>query len=553
MDCSKVRGSSLCSSHQKFKSKAKSRVDDLQEIFTDLQLARKENRLGDVTLLEEQVLQMLREWKAELHEASPATSLLGESLSSSELSSDMKRLLQLHEEDDDASSDHKPQLAVPHLHQNCVTGDDTDFLVDNLHTPEQTFERVRRFVNGGKRSSLNGYRQQGSDEILEKLDEERQTVYAQAQEEVEANMEIPTDIPSQASGELPANMECLQTSEQSHEHVQETNFTHQTDQLIPSSSGGLEVSEDLDITQLDFHEDFIPSLQGTLTIDNDDDLTPMFYGPQPAICPPPAAFLGPKCALWDCPRPAQGTEWCQDYCCNYHGTLALKEGAPGMHPVLRPGGIELKDGPLFAALTAKTQDKAVGIPQCEGAATSKSPWNAHELFDICVLEGESVREWLFFDKPRRAFESGNRKQRSLPDYNGRGWHESRKQIMKDFGGLKRSYYMDPQPSTLFEWHLYEYEINDCDACALYRLELKAASSKKNVKGKPGSDLMVDLQHQIGKLSAEVPGETKRPNVGRPKTVKKNCNNNFPASHQVSSIALQGGYFVEGSNGSFSTH
>lgn len=98
-----------------------------------------------------------------------------------------------------------------------------------------------------------------------------------------------------------------------------------------------------------------------------------------------------------------------------------------------------------------------------------------------MLEGESIREWLFFDKPRRAFESGTRKQRSLPDYTGRGWHESRKQIMKEFGGLKRSYYMDPQPLTVFEWHLYEYEINDCDAFALYRLEFKVADAKKSAK------------------------------------------------------------------------
>uniref|UniRef100_A0A0A0L207 Uncharacterized protein n=1 Tax=Cucumis sativus TaxID=3659 RepID=A0A0A0L207_CUCSA len=40
--------------------------------------------------------------------------------------------------------------------------------------------------------------------------------------------------------------------------------------------------------------------------------------------------------------------------------------------------------------------------------------------------------------------SDNRKQRSLPDYNGRGWHESRKLVM-EFGGQKKSY-MDPQAS-----------------------------------------------------------------------------------------------------------
>ncbi|KAL6984801.1 Transcription factor voz1 [Sarracenia purpurea var. burkii] len=95
-----------------------------------------------------------------------------------------------------------------------------------------------------------------------------------------------------------------------------------------------------------------------------------------------------------------------------------------------------------------------------------SPWNALELFDLTVLEGETIREWLFFDKPRRTFESGNRKQRSLSDYNGRGWYESRKQVMIEYGGLKRSYYMDPQPRKDFEWHLYEYEINKCDASRL---------------------------------------------------------------------------------------
>lgn len=129
-----------------------------------------------------------------------------------------------------------------------------------------------------------------------------------------------------------------------------------------------------------------------------------------------------------------------------------------------------------------------------------------ELFDLTILEGETIREWLFFDKPRRAFESGNRKQRSLPDYNGRGWHESRKQVMNEFGGLKRSYYMDPQPMENFEWHLYEYEINKYDACALYRLEVKRVDGKKSPKGKPANDSVADLQKQLGRLSAEFPND-----------------------------------------------
>ena len=94
----------------------------------------------------------------------------------------------------------------------------------------------------------------------------------------------------------------------------------------------------------------------------------------------PSAFLGPKCALWDCPRPANGLDWYQDYCSAFHASLAISEGVIAKTPVVRPGGIELKDGPLFSALSAKSQHKLVGIPECEGAATSKSPWNAHGIF-----------------------------------------------------------------------------------------------------------------------------------------------------------------------------
>lgn len=58
-----------------FKDKAKNRVDDLQGMFINLQSARKESRTYDAGVLEEQVHQMLREWKAELNEPSPASSL----------------------------------------------------------------------------------------------------------------------------------------------------------------------------------------------------------------------------------------------------------------------------------------------------------------------------------------------------------------------------------------------------------------------------------------------------------------------------------------------
>ena len=59
--------------------------------------------------------------------------------------------------------------------------------------------------------------------------------------------------------------------------------------------------------------------------------------------------------------------------------------------------------------------------------------------------------------------------------------------MKEIGGMNRSYYMDPQPSNQFEWHLYEYEMNNCDSCALYWLELKQVDSKKNTKAKVMGD------------------------------------------------------------------
>lgn len=112
---------------------------------------------------------------------------------------------------------------------------------------------------------------------------------------------------------------------------------------------------------------------------------PHVSGYLPSICPPPSAFLGPKCALWDCPRPAQGgLDLCQNYCSSFHHALALNEGPPGTGPVLRPGGIGLKDGLLFAALSAKAQGKDVGIPECEGAATAKSPWNAPGKLTVVV-------------------------------------------------------------------------------------------------------------------------------------------------------------------------
>lgn len=278
-------------------------------------------------------------------------------------------------------------------------------------------------------------------------------------------------------------------------------------------------SDQLDYLHFDFHQD---DEHGHYGETNNDKQIGHDFGANilPLVNPPPSAFLGPKCALWDCQRPAQRSEWCLDYCSTMHADLALSEGGPGMNPVLRPGGIGLKDDRLLSSLIAKMQGKNVGIPECHGAAIEKSPWNASKLFDLSLLEGENIREWLFFDKPRRAFESGNRKQRSLSDYSGRGWHESRKQLMKELGGHKRSYYMDPQPPGSFEWHLFEYEVTSSGSCALYKLELKLVSIKKSPKGKGMNDSVVDLQKQMRRLTADVSPDTKHPVKGGMKTDQK---------------------------------
>lgn len=422
-------------SHQQMVDNAKNRLNFLQEQFTDLQAARKEGRAGDVAVLEEQVYQNLREWKAELCTPSPASSLLG-SLGS--FSDDINRLLQLYEEEDDATSPLKesavlkPEIDDQSLNPSSLPVIPEDYFV--THEPQE--------------QSFQGF-----------------------------------------------------------------------DLCKVSTSANADINYQLDYHPFDLQQDFdhghLLDANGTEDYVKDANSNML-----PNISPPPSAFMGPKCALWDCTRPAQGSDWFQDYCSSFHATLALNEDPPGTTPILRPGGISLKDNLLLDAVRAKAQGKNVGIPQCEGAATMKSPWNATELFDLSLLEGEIIREWLFFDKPRRAFESGNRKQRSLPDYSGRGWHESRKQVMKEFAGQKRSYYMDPQPSGKYEWHLFEYEIYGCDAFALYRLELKLANQKKSPKAKVPKDSLADLQKKMGRLTAEVPGDDKPPGKGKTKANKK---------------------------------
>jgi len=63
------------SRHQQFRARAMTRVDDLQEVFSGLQSARKDSRPADAAVLEAQLQQMLREWRSELSAPSPASSL----------------------------------------------------------------------------------------------------------------------------------------------------------------------------------------------------------------------------------------------------------------------------------------------------------------------------------------------------------------------------------------------------------------------------------------------------------------------------------------------
>lgn len=439
-------------SHQLLKDKAKNRVDDLQLMINQLQVARQQSRDVDVSILEAQVDLVLREWKAELNEPTPVSSLHEGSLGS--FPSELGRLLREFEEADDATS----ALAEP-----IVFGADSHTFTAG-HSAD--FKEVFHFNDPAHQFHVQDLQQDTASYLQQPLDN---------------NME-----PSDLHNSINYNLE---------------NMTH------------------LDYLQFDNELYVCPSNMEHHGVNALSDIS----GVRQNILPPPSAFLGPKCALWDCARPVQDGEQGKDYCSAFHAELAKKEGPPGMAPILRPGGIDLKDGPLLSALRAKMQAKNVGIPVCEGAATARSPWNAPELFDISFIEGETMREWLFFDKPRRAFERGNRKQRSLPDYHGRGWHESRKQVLKDFGGWKRSYYMDPQPVNDYEWHMFEYEIENCCSLALYRLELKkAVDGKKSPKGKVATDSLADLQNRMGRLTAESPSpvEIKHAGKGKAKGVQK---------------------------------
>ncbi|KAE8700526.1 Transcription factor VOZ1 [Hibiscus syriacus] len=388
----------------------------------------------------EQVHQMLREWKAELNEPSLASSLQ-QGGSPGSFSSDICRLLQLCEEEDDATS----VLAAPKPEtndQNLQVGDTAAFQEVNMSI---------KLICPSEGMGFLMFEAFGFILIVDKATTISLQFFSSCVEQDFITLN-------------------LRQHQRGFPLVDHCNDSPSGICAMPMNS--LEGATQLEHHQMDLHQDFehfYTGYNGTGFAGEDAMLhTTPSYLPSVCLPVPPSAFLGPKCALWDCPRPAQGLDWCQDYCSSFHASLAMNEGPPGMGPILRPGGIVLKDGLLFAALSAKAQGKNVGIPECEGAATAKSPWNASELFDLSVLEGESMREWLFFDKPRRAFESGNRSR-------GLYW------ITVGVAGMSQG----------------------------SKLELKLVDGKKNAKGKSANDTVADLQKQMGRLTAEFPTENKR--------------------------------------------
>ncbi|KAL6838553.1 hypothetical protein ACP4OV_031609 [Aristida adscensionis] len=509
--------------HRQFRDRAKTRVDDLQEIFSGLQSARKESRAADAAVLEEQVHLMLREWRAELSVPSPASSLQnsqGNGREASDPLSETLRLLQLPvaEEEDDVTS----KLAVPRSplpepapHQSHGHGQG-----GRSSDPQQLGEAVAGGAAAAAQESPSQGVHGGCGEVADLANAMFNDQMYYIGHEISIDDFLRDDEEYKINFPGPTQ--------------DQFNSQHEIDQL--------------EHQQFNFPVDLPPHnsyADASNSVQNTGDVFFRMSDLLATMSPSPSQYLGPKCALWDCGRPVGQSDECRDYCNPYHAGLALNDdGLLGTRPVMRPRGIDLKDGPLFAALIAKVQGKNVGIPVCEGAATSKSPWNAPELFDLSLLEGESLREWLFFDTPRRAFESGNRKQRSLRDYNGRGWHESRKQVVKEFGGLKRSYYMDPQPSSNYEWHLFEYEISDSDALALYRLEFKASSdAKRSAKSKLASSSLNEIQQQMVRLTADSPVENKRTARSKTKANQKDSNaiNVYPALKNPSQVCAPNAY------------
>ncbi|KAF8783627.1 hypothetical protein HU200_000452 [Digitaria exilis] len=395
-------------------------------MFSGLQSARKESRSADAAVLEEQVHQMLREWRAELSVPSPASSLQASTLNPSTshfpLSCAVDRLVLIgrrgtaqNSQGNNREASNPPSETLRLLH--LAVAEEEDDATSKLTAPRSPLQ-VPAFSSEPRARA--GRPDAQSRSAVRSCGWGRSPFAA---------------VGSGSAGSFYEPLFYLYMQMYYIDHEFSIDDFLQDDDCkinLPGSNedhfNNLHEAGPLEHQQFDLPLDLPPNsyIEANTSEQNTEDVFVHMSDLLTTIWPSPSQYLGPKCALWDCGRPVGESEDSGDYCNPYHAGLALNDdGLLGTRPVMRPRGIDLKDGPLFSALIAKVQGKNVGIPVCGGAATSKSPWNAPELFDLSLLEGESLREWLFFDTPRRAFESGNRKQRSLPDYNGRGWHESR--------------------------------------------------------------------------------------------------------------------------------
>ncbi|KAI3849589.1 hypothetical protein MKX03_010792, partial [Papaver bracteatum] len=86
--------------------------------------------------------------------------------------------------------------------------------------------------------------------------------------------------------------------------------------MHPNMFNNYESFNEFDLDQFDLHQEFDRNLSidfdGTKQCGEDAGQSSSHAGPNMRF--PTSGISGPKCALWDCTRRAQGSEWYQDYC-----------------------------------------------------------------------------------------------------------------------------------------------------------------------------------------------------------------------------------------------
>jgi hypothetical protein len=93
-----------------------------------------------------------------------------------------------------------------------------------------------------------------------------------------------------------------------------------------------------------------------------------------SIFPPSIVFLNPKCALWDCPIPTQGSNERLVYCSQFWWRIGTEWRCSRHVPHIEAKWDWFK-GYSFAALTSYVNGWAISILELHGVATSKMPWN----------------------------------------------------------------------------------------------------------------------------------------------------------------------------------